>query len=107
MECPRCDGMGKYINIFGDVIRCDFCYGTGEIKRNDDGSISPIGKQKPQTNEEWFCGLSTEEKAEFIATQCFWAYSAGFRRNLETKYACGEYWDKWLRENYNENNIAQ
>lgn len=25
------------------------------------------GKIKPKTNEEWFCGLSTEEKARFIA----------------------------------------
>lgn len=56
--------------------------------------------KEPITNEEWFCGLSTEEKAEFIATQCFWSYSAGFRGKLETKYASGEYWDKWLKEKH-------
>lgn len=34
----------KYVEI-------SICNGTGEIK---------------QTNEEWFCGLSTEEKAEWL-----------------------------------------
>ena len=82
MECPRCDGMGKYINIFGDVIRCDFCYGTGEIKRNEDGSVSPIGKQREQTNEEWLRSLETTEelaKAIFeIGTKhCCWPFSEG------------------------------
>ena len=66
------------------------CGGNGYVKDNE------------QTNEEWFDTLSTEEKAEFIATQCFWSYCAGFRGKLETKYASGEYWDKWLKEKHEE-----
>lgn len=31
--------------------KCDMCNGTGEVQ---------------MTNEEWFCGLSTDEKAEFL-----------------------------------------
>ena len=66
MKCNRCAGNGKYTNIFGDIVRCDFCYGTGKIKYEDDGKIVPIGKQKPKTNEEWFCQLPTKEKAKRI-----------------------------------------
>lgn len=29
--------------------------------------ILNAGKPKPQTNEEWFIGLSTEEKADFMS----------------------------------------
>ena len=65
MKCTRCDGNGKYKTIFGNTIICDFCYGTGEVTYGDDG-IEPIGNKKPMTNEEWFCTLSTEEKAKFL-----------------------------------------
>lgn len=91
MECPRCDGMGKYINIFGDVIRCDFCYGTGEIKRNEDGSVSPIGKQREQTNEEWFCFLPTEEKAKWLEDKMMWA-------TQEQGSFTAKGWAKWLKQ---------
>lgn len=36
--------------------------------------LAELEKPKPQTNEEWFCGLSTEEKAKFIFWQHFDVY---------------------------------
>ena len=63
MKCEECGGtgkvskyfyertdFGKYEKVCGDVV-CEECNGTGKIQ---------------QTNEEWFIGLSTEEKAEFL-----------------------------------------
>lgn len=48
MKCKYCHGTGK---IDGSVYPCDKCNGTGKLE---------------QTNEEWFCSLSTEEKAKFL-----------------------------------------
>ena len=66
MICPICkggktllkkvQGKGCYEVVLGI---CDRCHGTGEIE---------------MTNEEWFCGLSTEEKAKFIFWQHFDVY---------------------------------
>ena len=50
MKCLNCDGTG----IDDDRLICYRCGGTGEIE---------------QTNEEWFCSLSTEEKAKWIAEE--------------------------------------
>lgn len=49
MKCTVCDGRGYFpvSNIAAKV--CPQCNGTGEIE---------------QTNEEWFCRLSTKEKAK-------------------------------------------
>ena len=59
MKCPRCNGDGSVpYHIADDMFDedvCPMCNGTGEVE---------------QTNEEWFCQLSTEEKAKWIATQC-------------------------------------
>ena len=46
MKCPECDGNGW----FSATDACPICHGSGEV----------------QTNEEWFCSLSTEEKAKRI-----------------------------------------
>jgi len=57
MKCTRCHGTGKITEwVATDTLSeyefpCRKCNGTGEIK---------------VTNEEWFCGLSTEEKAKFL-----------------------------------------
>ena len=62
----------------------------------------PVGKyeienDKPMmTNEEWFCGLSTEEKAKWIATQCGNAV-------MESTYDVSKlrkkrYWVEWLKQ---------
>ena len=63
MQCPFCGGSGKcyqqtitYEEVETNrtkkhLTKCFKCNGTGEIK---------------QTNEEWFCSLTTEEKAKRI-----------------------------------------
>ena len=54
MKCPMCGGDGITDKFTPNVGRCIKCNGSGEIE---------------QTNEEWFCGLSTEEKAKWIAEE--------------------------------------
>ena len=55
--CRTCNGKGtcrvNYLNDRMIDIKCIDCKGTGEYP--------PL-----LTNEEWFCGLSTEEKANVI-----------------------------------------
>ena len=51
MKCQLCDGKGEYMHQCGGYRPCEHCNGTGKIEA---------------TNEEWFCGLSTEEKAKFF-----------------------------------------
>lgn len=51
MKCSKCSGAGYiYNNLVCYAEDCSVCHGKGEV----------------QTNEEWFCGLSTEEKAKFL-----------------------------------------
>lgn len=60
MKCKFCDGSGKdYWELNGVPYPCPVCNGTGEIKDEPH-------KKVEQTNEEWFDGLSTEEKAKII-----------------------------------------
>ena len=52
MKCPKCDGSGEMqICEMGFIGKdeCDKCHGKGYL-----------------TNEEWFDGLSTEEKAKWL-----------------------------------------
>lgn len=67
-KCPCCNGTGrtKMVTVVktNNGIPCDFpcieCNGTGEVEL---------------TNEEWFCGLSTEEKAKWmfrLTYKCYW-----------------------------------
>ena len=62
-ECPKCNGRGTvgyfHIDHFVDV-ECDRCNGSGEVSEVE------------MTNEEWFCGLSTEEKADKLTDFSFW-----------------------------------
>ena len=66
MKCQRCNGVGKYKNAFGDIVRCDRCYGTGEVEYGENDRIFPVGEQKPLTNEEYIRSCSTEELAKLI-----------------------------------------
>ena len=52
--CNECWGKG-WIEKQGVQFDCRKCKGTGVIE-----NVS-------QTNEEWFCQLPTEEKADFFA----------------------------------------
>lgn len=54
MKCKHCNGTGAtnwYVNRA--FVTCPYCGGTGEV-------------DSEQTNEEWFCQLPTEEKAEWL-----------------------------------------
>ena len=60
MKCPRCRGYGRAIVL---VKQKEGFYGTEQTvcpECNGKGIIE-------QTNEEWFCQLPTEEKAEFLS----------------------------------------
>ena len=53
------------------------------------------GKIKPMTNEEWFCGLSTEEKAKWLNQQLMYAAAA-----REQGYFTVDGLIKWLKEKH-------
>jgi hypothetical protein len=48
------------------------------------------GKIEPNTNEEWFCSLTTEEKARFFASN----------KMLNFDY---QMWIEWLKEKHDGN----
>ena len=77
---------------------------TNEIKTE----YKPIQTQMEgiphkQTNEEWFCGLSTEDKAEAITDmieECVeWNY--GIRMNEVRNKIQRDYVVRWLKEKHN------
>ena len=45
-------------------MKCPICDGTGEVENYH--KIDFDEPTEPMTNEEWFCGLTTEEKAKRI-----------------------------------------
>ena len=69
-------------------------------------------KKDMTTNEEWFCGLSTEEKAKFIFWQHFDVYgktlyelmvnaSKGVSRDKQAEVMIGAVVE-WLKEKHND-----
>ena len=82
MKCTVCDGRGYFpvSNIAAKV--CPQCNGTGEIE---------------QTNEEWFCGLSTEEKAETIANATYSSAMMGEEITALPKEDEVRKWKMWLK----------
>ena len=96
MKCPICHGTGiekiydKRTNAYLH-IPCATCHETGHI--NETGSIN-------QTNEEWFCRLSTEEKADLLAELVWWIHPSvqGGRKVELTK----ESFLRWLKEKHND-----
>ena len=81
MKCPVCLGTGKvFEKTFsnGFYLKCSECNGTGKIG---------------QTNEEQFCRLPTDEKAEFLDNIPYSdLYDQYDRMDLE----------KWLKEKHKE-----
>ena len=88
MKCPNRGGKGMVdYPMYADerhewqycvarMKKCDICNGTGEVE---------------QTNEEWFCQLSTEEKAEFLEKIT----------DPRVGYLVG-YWQEWLKQPHSE-----
>ena len=84
MKCKFCDGSGKdYWCLNGVPYPCPVCNGTGEIK------------DEPLTNEEWFCSLSTEEKAKWLEDKMTWAAQ-------EQGTFTSKGWIRWLKEKHEE-----
>ena len=97
MKCPICNGKGtQFIADYDGMydIVCYKCKGKGELDENG----KPI-----LTNEEWLKSLSTEELANYIATQCadairlwremqYWTANEKCRSNK---------WYVWLKEVHN------
>ena len=107
--CDECNGTGKVRKCFyektanglqkvWDDVPCEWCNGTGQTE---------------QTNEEWFCNLTTEEKAKYIAKAMYFyseefgltmlealqrsvEYEQGLNRTLENDVV------EWLKRCINE-----
>ena len=86
MKCPTCES-------------CEYeqyC-GATEIMRK----CERHNKNKPQTNEEWFCGLSTEEKVTALLD-----LRERIRQKMrgeigsENKFYKGDYYREWLKEKH-------
>ena len=84
MKCYVCNGRGYFpvSNIAAKI--CPQCDGTGEIE---------------QTNEEWFCSLPTEEKADFLAD--LYPKSAG-EALIKISNGDKERWERWLKQPHTE-----
>ena len=93
--CPKCKGNAEYFKeVFNDgkrrreiLIKCKKCNGTGEVE---------------QTNEEWFCTLSTEEKAKWLSRNSKFMYGCG-RMETTPKVMYEEDWEWWLKEIHHDN----
>lgn len=53
------------------------------------------------TNEEWFCQLSTEEKAKWLSQRSQILYDCG-QRDVFPKNMYEEDWEYWLKEKHHE-----
>ena len=83
MQCSKCNGMGILIDgMGGTAIICQKCNGSG----------------KEQNNEEWFCDLSTEKKAEVIAEKIKHA-QLQYVPTYGT-FTNSDWWEKWLKEKH-------
>jgi len=80
MKCSTCRGTGK--SKYGYNQPCTHCDGTGIIE--------------PLTNEEWFCQLTTEEKAKAIV--CL-AVNAFHKQKKETDV---DKIKQWLQEEHRD-----
>ena len=91
--CPKCEGSGELrvpvTEHMGAVLygteQCDECGGSGYVN---------------MTNEEWLKSLSTEELANYIATQCadairLWREMQYWTANEKCK---SNKWYVWLKE---------
>ena len=56
-----------------------------------------------QTNEEWFCGLSTEEKAKWIAYQIYYAAKCDVYSENRKDWSSKD-WEMWLKQPHRKEN---
>ena len=55
--------------------------------------------KQPMTNEEWFDGLSTEEKAKWLTKHSKFIYECG-QKQVAPKIMYEEDWEYWLKETH-------
>ena len=77
-------------------MKCPICGGTIETK-------NIIGKC-PQTNEEWFDGLSTEEKAKALH-KLHWEMQNHFNYSPDDEDYVEEYCLYWLKAVHEESHV--
>ena len=93
MKCKSCNGTGK-INIIDFAKQgwkdtkkvCPICHGTGTIE---------------QTNEKWFDGLSTEEKARWFCDHIRCS-DCRFNEECLDEQMGQDLWIKWLKQPHGE-----
>lgn len=112
VKCKACDGSGtSNWCVNGTFKTCDVCGGTGHVEypmmsMNGDEYTGEWERHEcevcggtgeiQQTNEEWFIGLSTEEKAEFLAKKCCEISCKFFLGEAEEIFS--KYWVEWLKQ---------
>ena len=120
MKCQLCDGKGEYMHAIGGYRPCEYCNGTGEVEVVGDsvtdvcdkcGGTGDTINNIPPINEDWFCRLSTEEKAKFLkeisfccntcSPEQFEAYKNGkFKCPLKMACATANGFEDWLKEKH-------
>ena len=88
--CPKCKGEGEFFwddHCQGMFMECDMCNGTGEVQ---------------MTNEEWFCTLPTEEKAEVFANATYSTALAPMEILALGKEFEQKKWEMWLKQPHKE-----
>ena len=82
----------------------DFYLDDVGVWRLNKEKLAELNKPKPMTNEEWFCNLSTEEKAEWLSKH-FHCGDCIFEEPM-----CGGEYDgcksafvEWLKEKHDGN----
>lgn len=86
MKCPRCDGKRCEPDNSGDLVwrACKMCHGKGIV---------------PDNNENWFCSLSTEEKAKWLGDNFgYVAYKGSGGKPKRVQEDLVEYWQEWLKQ---------
>ena len=86
-------------------MKCEYCNGTGNIFKNNpkyrQGRINLYcpacnGTGEIQTNEEWFCRLSTQEKAKALH-KLHWEMQNHFEYHPDEEDYVEEYCLCWLK----------
>ena len=82
-------------------MSADDCVGCRHIN-NCLGDCVGFAKPKPMTNEEWFCSLPTEKKAELLRKNFDCFYCPIERKNCRGLIEnCEKTIMEWLREKHN------
>ena len=69
-------------------MKCPMCGGD---------TLDDLVVKGEMTNEEWFCQLTTEEKAKWLSRNSKFMYGCG-RMETTPKVMYEEDWEMWLKE---------